>query len=164
MIMCESTFSTLFIKKYITNFTEFTVSDGHSGTMVKAVKKDGTVKFLLTGKMKVYNLSDITLIDGMEMSKFCQAYNLEANGDYSVVEIEDYTDCVRDIIGKKYARIGDLILENDMKLWFKNEVNLEYNQRLITVVGVGEQIRLNKRGRPKLVEDGINRAKVVIDG
>lgn len=45
MIMCESTFSTLFIKKYITNFTEFTVSDGHSGTMVKAVKKDGTVEW-----------------------------------------------------------------------------------------------------------------------
>jgi hypothetical protein len=148
--MSESTFIALFEKKYINNKTEFTMNDGCCGTITKAVKKDNTVKLTLLGHIKSYTLEHIALIDGMDMSKFCQAYNLEADGNYCVIEINAYTDCVRDIVGKKFACIGDVRLENNMKLWFNNEQTLEYQHRLVYVAGVGDSIRLIKRGRPKL--------------
>ena len=86
-------------------------------------------------------------ISNMSIDGVLSAYELDAN---RVIEIDIETDIENDVIGKDESEIDGYELEDGMKIIFHNDINPKYKDKVLTVKGVGESIRLvAPRGRPR---------------
>jgi hypothetical protein len=104
-------------------------------------------------KDKVIPYTKIWVIEDMTLERIIQAYCVD--DELNIIEIDDETDVKKDIIGV-YEYVfktsdGRIIeLKDGMKMIFHNDVSDKYRNRLLTVKGVGESIKLvAQRGRPK---------------
>lgn len=95
----------------------------------------------------------IDTIDDMNINRVIQAYSID--DELSIIEINDETDVERDMIGS-YEYIfktsdGRIIeLEDGMKIIFHNDATPKYKNKVLTVKGVGDSIKMvAPRGRPK---------------
>lgn len=100
-------------------------------------------------KKFVCNLSDIATIEGQTPERYYQAYlDILANANPFV--IDDLTNVEKDVIGKSEAEIANHTLFEGMKLILKNDVNPNYNNKILNVRNVGKKIKLTgNAGRPK---------------
>lgn len=97
--------------------------------------------------------NSIRNIDDMDISRVMQAYAVD--DELSIIEINDESDVTNDIVGVVgyvfKTSDGNIIeLEDGMKFIFHNDVNPKYKNKVLTVKGVGESIKLvAPRGRPR---------------
>lgn len=112
-----------------------------------------TIRDIMNEKDKVIPYTKIWVIEDMTLDRIIQAYCVD--DELNIIEIDDETDVKKDIIGK-YEYVfktsdGRIIeLEDGMKMIFHNDVSDKYRNRLLTVKGVSESIKLvAQRGRPK---------------
>lgn len=112
-----------------------------------------TIRDIMNEKDKVIPYTKIWVIEDMTLERIIQAYCVD--DELNIIEIDDETDVKKDIIGK-YEYVfktsdGRIIeLEDGMKMIFHNDVSDKYRNRLLTVKGVSESIKLvAQRGRPK---------------
>ena len=112
-----------------------------------------TIRDIMNEKDKVISYKKICVIEDMTLDRIIQAYSVD--DELNIIEIDDKTDVKKDIIGV-YEYVfktsdGRIIeLEDGMKIVFHNDVSDKYRNRLLTVKGVGESIKLvAQRGRPK---------------
>lgn len=95
----------------------------------------------------------IESIDDMGIERIMQAYSVD--DELSIIEINDKSDVEKDIVGSfEYVfntSDGKIIeLEDGMKFIFHNDVNPKYKNKVLTVKGVRDSIKLvAPRGRPK---------------
>lgn len=62
------------------------------------------------------------------------------------------TDIEKTVLNKKYANIEDYELQDGLKIILHNDKNEKYNNKTLTVKGVGDSIKLvASRGRPKKI-------------
>ena len=112
-----------------------------------------TIRDIMNEKDKVIPYTKIWVIEDMTLDRIIQAYSVD--DELNIIEIDDETDVKKDIIGV-YEYVfktsdGRIIeLKDGMKMIFHNDVNDKYRNRLLTVKGVSESIKLvAQRGRPK---------------
>lgn len=111
------------------------------------------IRDIMNEKDKVIPYTKICVIEDMTLDRIMQAYCVD--DELSIIEINDETDVKKDIIGvcEYVFKTSDgriIELEDGMKIIFHNDVNDKYRNRLLTVKGVGESIKLvAQRGRPK---------------
>lgn len=112
-----------------------------------------TIRDIMNEKDKVIPYTKICVIEDMTLERIIQAYSVD--DELNIIEIDDETDVKKDIIGVcEYVFTtsdGRIIeLADGDKIVFHNDVNDKYRNRLLTVKGVGESIKLvAQRGRPK---------------
>lgn len=111
-----------------------------------------TIRDIMNEKYMVIPYTKICVIEDMTLDRIMQAYCVD--DELSIIEINDETDVKKDIIGKTEAdvvsTIGKVSIEEGMKIVFHNDISDKYRNRLLTVKGVGESIKLvAQRGRPK---------------
>lgn len=101
-----------------------------------------------TKKVAKVRQNDITTIEDMPFDRFAQAYEIDE--ELNTVEISDKTNVVKDIFGKKRPSLCEYKLYDGMKLILHNDKTAKYNDKLLTVRGVGDSVQLVcPRGRPK---------------
>lgn len=112
-----------------------------------------TIRDIMNEKDKVIPYTKIWVIEDMTLDRIIQAYSVD--DELNIIEIDDETDVKKDIIGV-YEYVfktsdGRIIeLKDGMKMIFHNDVSDKYRNRLLTVKGVSESIKLvAQRGRPK---------------
>jgi glycosyltransferase involved in cell wall biosynthesis len=112
-----------------------------------------TIRDIMNEKDKVIPYTKICVIEDMTIDRIIQAYSVD--DELNIIEIDDETDVKKDIIGV-YEYVfktsdGRIIeLKDGMKMIFHNDVSDKYRNRLLTVKGVSESIKLvAQRGRPK---------------
>lgn len=94
----------------------------------------------------------IEAIDDMNIERIMQAYSVD--DELSIVEIDEETDVANTIVGQTFCTYVSpqrkIDLEDGMKFIFHNDVNSKYRNKVLTVKGVGDSIKLvAPRGRPK---------------
>lgn len=91
---------------------------------------------------------EITKVDEMDFMRYIQSYEIDEA--LSTITIDAPTDIVKTLIGKKEGILEGHELEDDMKIILLNDKTEKYNNKLLTVKGVGEKIQfVCPRGRPK---------------
>ena len=101
-----------------------------------------------TKKIAEIKQTDIGSIEDMSFERFKQAY--EIDDELSTIEIHKKTDVVNDIFGRKRPSLCEYKLEDGMKFVLHNDKTEKYNNKLLTVRGVGDNVVLVcPRGRPK---------------
>lgn len=110
-----------------------------------------TILNIDTKESKNISYKDIRIIEDMDIDRFIQAY--EVDDALSTINVTEETDVCKDIINKEYAEINGVELENDMKIILYNDLTKSLNNKVLTVRGVGESIKLvAPRGRPKKIK------------
>lgn len=95
--------------------------------------------------------SDIGTIEDMPFDRFIQAY--EIDDELNTIEIYEKTNVLKDIFGKKRPSLFEYKLFDGMKLILHNDKTEKYNDKVLTVRGVGDNVVLVcPRGRPKQKE------------
>ena len=94
----------------------------------------------------------IEAIDDMNIERIMQAYSVD--DELSIVEVDEETDVANTIVGQTFCTYVSpqrkIDLEDGMKFIFHNDVNSKYRNKVLTVKGVGDSIKLvAPRGRPK---------------
>ena len=112
-----------------------------------------TIRDIMNEKDKVIPYTKIWVIEDMTLERIIQAYCVD--DELNIIEINDKTDVKKDIIGvcEYVFKTSDgriIELEDGMKMIFHDDISDKYRNRLLTVKGVGESIKLvAQRGRPK---------------
>ena len=84
----------------------------------------------------------------MDVERIIQAY--EVNDELNTYDVKEKTDVEETVIGKEEAILNGIELDDGMRFIFHNDVNQKYNNKTLTVSGVGSSIKLSApRGRPK---------------
>ena len=100
------------------------------------------IKNIDTKEDKQITYNDIRIIEDME------AYLVDE--ELNTLDIIKKTDVCKTIIGKKKCSIDGNELEDGMKIVLHNDKTEKYNNKVLTVSGVGSSIKLSApRGRPK---------------
>lgn len=90
----------------------------------------------------------ITEIGYMNIPSIVDAYELAE--DKQIIEIVGVSDVIMNVLGKENATINGIVLTDGMRIILHDDVNMKYNNKVLTVRGVGESIELvANRGRPK---------------
>ena len=101
-----------------------------------------------TRKSKIVPQSDIQIIEDMAIDRIMEAYLVDE--ELNTHDIIKKTDVAKTVIGKKNASISGIELEDGMKLVLHNDKTTNYNNKILTVSGVGSSIKLSApRGRPR---------------
>jgi hypothetical protein len=101
-----------------------------------------------TKESKNISYKNIRIIEDMDIYRFIKAY--EVDDALSTLNITLRTNVLKDVIGKEYAKITGIELENDMKIILHNDLTKNLNDKILTVRDVGSSIKLvAPRGRPK---------------
>ena len=119
-------------------------------------KKDGKVFFKVTrlfdAKPAVVSSDDVFMIDCMDPVRLAEAYDIDENGDPTILFIEKETDARTQIVGQVSVEIDGHRLKNGNRIVLINDKNRDMKNVVFTVKGCGEKIELSKpRGRPKKV-------------
>ena len=90
-------------------------------------------------------------ISNMSIDCVLSAYELDSD---KVIEIDNESDVANTIVGQTFCTYvtpqRKIDLEDGMKIIFHNDINPKYKDKVLTVKGVGESIRLvAPRGRPR---------------
>lgn len=112
-------------------------------------EKDIIIKVSRLNEERIYITSHkyIKEISRMSIEDTLKAYELLDN---EIIKITDETDVENNVIGKIESSIGEFELEDGMRVMLLNDKNLKYCNKILTVKGVGENIKLiANRGRPK---------------
>lgn len=109
----------------------------------------GYVKATDHEKMLVCELKDISKIEGQDIDRYYQSFvDMLANTNPTIIDIP--TNVQRDVIGKKTAKLGDYELFEGFKLILKNDVNPEFNDKILNVRIQNKAFVLKgNTGRPK---------------
>lgn len=133
-----------------TNVSELSFNSDDSFVFQKVINDNGLkviVKDPATLKHYKFSWENITKIDGMDVDRFLISCEIDEG-----IETEhiDFPTDISKIEGHKHGVIGDLMLENDMRIIFTKDAAVKNNNTLFTVKGVGKSIRFSRgRGRPK---------------
>lgn len=107
-----------------------------------------TVKNIDTKEDKQITFNDIRIIEDMPIDRIMEAYLVDE--ELNTLDIIKKTDVCKTIIGKKKCSIDGNELEDGMKIVLHNDKTEKYNNKVLTVSGVGSSIKLSApRGRPK---------------
>lgn len=107
-----------------------------------------SVKNIDTMKDYIIKHNQVSEIEDMPIDRIMEAYLVDE--ELNTHEIYKKTDLEKTVIGKESATIDGLSLEDGSKWIFHNDVNENYNGKILTVSGVGNCIKLSApRGRPK---------------
>jgi hypothetical protein len=118
--------------------------------------KNGKYYFLVvntrSGQQKLIPQDYILTIDDMTIDRIIEAYSVD--DEIRIIEIDEKTDVANTIIGQTFCTYVSpqrkIDLEDGMKIIFHNDVNPKYRNKVLTVKGVGEYIKLiAPRGRPR---------------
>ena len=84
----------------------------------------------------------------MPIDRIMEAYLVD--DELNTHDIIRKTDVLNNVIGKKTAKVAGIQLENGIKLVLHKDITEKYNNKILTVSGVGSSIKLTApRGRPK---------------
>jgi len=91
---------------------------------------------------------EIETIGGMKIDDIINAYVFD---DEDVIQIEDETDVINDVIGKPFAVLGNYTLTDGMKIILKNDKTEKMNNKTLSVkYSENTGLKLSgQRGRPK---------------
>ena len=144
----------LLIKKQIVKEQIFIqlYGDEFDYRILKVNKGDDGYSFVVrnidTRDNKTISYKDIRIIEDMPIDRIIDAYLVDEElNTYNIVK---KTDVCKTIIGNKNGSINGIELENGMKLVLHNDKTVNYNNKVLTVNGVGSSIKLSApRGRPR---------------
>ena len=106
------------------------------------------IKNIDTKEDKQITYNDIRIIEDMPIDRIMEAYLVDE--ELNTLDIIKKTDVCKTIIGKKKCSIDGNELEDGMKIVLHNDKTEKYNNKVLTVSGVGSSIKLSApRGRPK---------------
>lgn len=101
-----------------------------------------------TKQSKTISYKDIRNIEDMDVERILQAYMVD--DELSTHHIKNETNISKNVLGKKHAKIDDVDLEDGIKFILYNDSTSKFNNKILTVSGVGSSIKLSApRGRPK---------------
>ena len=107
-----------------------------------------SVKNIDTKKDRMISQNLIEIIEDMTIYRIMEAYLVDE--ELNTLDIIKKTDVCKTIIGKKKCSIDGSELEDGMKIVLHNDKTEKYNNKVLTVSGVGSSIKLSApRGRPK---------------
>lgn len=144
----------LLIKKQIVKEQIFIqlYGDEFDYRILKVNKGDDGYSFVVrnidTRDNKTISYKDIRIIEDMSIDRIMDAYLVDE--ELNTYDIVKKTDVCKNVIGKKNCTINGVELENGMKLVLHNDKTVNYNNKVLTVNGVGSSIKLSApRGRPR---------------
>lgn len=106
------------------------------------------VKNIDTKECKTISQKMIEIIEDMPIDRIMEAYLVD--DELNTHDIIRKTDVLNNVIGKKTAKVAGIQLENGIKLVLHKDITEKYNNKILTVSGVGSSIKLTApRGRPK---------------
>lgn len=104
------------------------------------------------------SFSCITTIEGQDVDRYYKALE-DLLGNKNAVTVEEPTDVINTVIGKKRPTLLGIELYEGMKLILKNDKSDKYNNHILNVKGYGSSVRLTgNAGRPR-TKPIINRPK-----
>ena len=132
-----------YLQLYDDELGDYRISKIISGSVYKFL-----VKNLDTYAMKTVEQNQIKSIEDMDVERIIQAY--EVNDELNTYDVKEKTDVEETVIGKEEAILNGIELDDGMRFILHNDVNQKYNNKTLTVSGVGSSIKLSApRGRPK---------------
>lgn len=109
-------------------------------------------------KIERCSFSCITSIEGQDVDRYYKALE-DLLGNKNAVTVEEPTDVINTVIGKKRPTLLGIELYEGMKLILKNDKSDKYNNHILNVKGYGSSVRLTgNAGRPR-TKPIINRPK-----
>lgn len=106
------------------------------------------VKNIDTKEDKQITYNDIRIIEDMSVDRIMEAYLVD--DELNTITVDKKTDVCKNVIGKENCSIDGNELEDGMKIILHNDVTKKFNNKVLTVSGVGNSIKLSApRGRPK---------------
>jgi hypothetical protein len=106
------------------------------------------IKNIDTKEEKVITYNDIRIIEDMSVDRIMEAYLVDE--ELNTLDIIKKTDVCKNVIGKKNCSIDGNELEDGMKIILHKDVSEKFNNKVLTVSGVGNSIKLSApRGRPR---------------
>lgn len=109
------------------------------------------VSHINDNKILITSHKYIKEISRMGIEEILKAYDLLEN---ETIVIDSVTDVINTVIGQTNAKIENYDLEDGMKFLLNKDVSIKYCNKVLTVKGVGDSIKLiANRGRPKKIRD-----------
>ena len=125
----------------------------------KLSKNKGKVwlKNLDTLQIQEVNISAINTVGGMPLERWLNSINMNPDGTFTYLEINDETDFELDIKGKKTYTYHDIPLINDMTIIFMKDKNKSICGKCFKLKGINTETGIylkNMKGRPRTAKKG----------